>query len=94
MTDITQADREAAAAYLKRVGSNRWSQNGILSGECDNFSVTLAFAAHRNASIHSEREEAKVLVEALRVAVEELDYFIGVIDAGKKAIAEWEADNG
>lgn len=48
--EVTQEDRIAAAAYMKLVGSKRWSVEGILSGGGDNCSITLAFAAHRAAS--------------------------------------------
>jgi len=33
---VIQIDRNAAAAYMKRVGSRRWSIEGILNGGCDN----------------------------------------------------------
>jgi hypothetical protein len=45
--EITQADRDAAAAYMEVVGDKRWSIEGILSGGCDNTSIVRAFARHR-----------------------------------------------
>lgn len=44
---IEQADREAAAAYMKRIRDTRWSVEGILNGGCDNTSVVIAFARPR-----------------------------------------------
>jgi len=72
---VIQADRDAAAAYMDRVKSKRWSVDGILSGGCDNTSIVQSFAAHRLA--HSpERGELASLVEASGrlLAALELDY--------------------
>ena len=56
MVEVTEADRIAAAAYMKLVGSKRWSQEGILSGGCDNTSIVQAFATHREAAAKAERD--------------------------------------
>lgn len=50
MIEVIEIDRLAAAAYMKLIGDNRWTQHGILSGGCDNTSVVQAFAAHRIAA--------------------------------------------
>jgi hypothetical protein len=57
MTDeeITQADRDAAAAYMEVVGDKRWSIEGILSGGCDNTSIVRAFARHRRRQPQTEQ---------------------------------------
>lgn len=39
MVEVTEADRIAAAAYMKLVGSKRWSQEGILDSRFG-FAVT------------------------------------------------------
>lgn len=50
MSDVTQADRDAAAAYWKvsRIG-NAETQRRYLSGEADASFIVQAFAAHREA---------------------------------------------
>jgi len=61
MVEVTEADRIAAAAYMKLVGSQRWSQEGILSGGCDNTSIVQAFATHREAAAKAERDRLRDL---------------------------------
>lgn len=56
MVEVTEEDRIAAAAYMKLVGSKRWSQEGILSGGCDHTSIVQAFATHREAAAKAERD--------------------------------------
>lgn len=63
--EVTQVDRLAAAAYMKLVGSTRWSLEGILSGQCDNVSVVQAFAAHRVTSALALTTENKNLRNGL-----------------------------
>ena len=53
--EITQADRDAAAAYMEVVGDKRWSIEGILSGGCDNTSIVRAFARHRRRHPQTEQ---------------------------------------
>ena len=60
---IEQADREAAAAYMKRIRDTRWSVEGILNGGCDNTSVVIAFARHRQQAVAAERERCAVIAE-------------------------------
>ncbi len=61
---VVQADRDAAAAYMDRVKSTRWSFGGILSGGCDNTSIVQAFACHRERACKS-LPVALDLIEAL-----------------------------
>lgn len=65
---MIQADREAAAAYIHRVKSKRWSIEGILTGGCDNTSVVQAFASHRLAC--KDGLGALVIIRALLSAHE------------------------
>ena len=67
---VTQADRDAAAAYMDRVKSTRWSIGGILSGGCDNTSVVQAFASHRQAASNE-------FLEALRRVQDEANTVCG-----------------
>jgi hypothetical protein len=60
MVEVTQADRDAAAAYMKLIGDHRWSQQGILSGGCDNTSVVQAFAAHRLSAYAPDKVTVEV----------------------------------
>jgi hypothetical protein len=81
MTDeeITQADRDAAAAYMEVVGDKRWSIEGILSGGCDNTSIVRAFARHRRR--HPQTEQGLSVGE------------IGLVYASAiKAVAEQQTD--
>ena len=61
---VIQADRIAAANYMKIVGDNRWSISGILSGGCDNTTIVRLFAAHRIAQI-TQSDALKIACEAL-----------------------------
>ena len=61
---IEQADREAAAAYMKRIRDPRWSVEGILNGGCDNTSVVIAFARHRQQAVAAERERCAKILKA------------------------------
>lgn len=56
MVEVTQADRDAAAAYWKvsRIG-NAGTQRRYLSGEADNSFIVQAFARHRIAAAQAER---------------------------------------
>lgn len=72
---VTQADRDAAAAYMKLICDHRWSWQAILDGGCDNTSVVLAFAAHRIAAISALEQPtpdmrervAKAILDAVQV---------------------------
>jgi hypothetical protein len=66
--EITQADRDAAAAYMEIVGDKRWSIEGILSGGCDNTSIVRAFARHRQP--HTDALRIKLLEDAVIAVVE------------------------
>lgn len=68
---VTQADRDAAAAYMRLVRSTRWSIEGILNGGCDNTRVVKAFARHRilvAAEQRGREQERARVVEWLRDA--------------------------
>lgn len=57
---VTQADREAAAAWAKLNGRNHQAAN-IRRGSCDDAPIVQAFARHRIAAL----EEAARVAEAL-----------------------------
>lgn len=84
--EVTQADRDAAAAYMKLIGDTRWSVEGILNGGCDNTSVTQAFAAHRT------RNDAQVqgLVSALEHIEEHATSPREMVEIAAEALAAWE----
>ena len=95
MTDeeITQADRDAAAAYMEVVGDKRWSIEGILSGGCDNTSIVRAFARHRRRHPQTEQglsvgEIGLVYASAIK-AVAEQQSDADIIANERKAIAAW-----
>lgn len=69
---ITQADREAAAAYMKLVGSRRWDADSMRAGGQDNTSIVIAFARHREqAMIEGARIALEVVRKAARDGLEE-----------------------
>lgn len=61
---VTQADRDAAAAYIQLVRSTGWGGvDGILSGSYDNTSIVQAFAAHRIAAEAAQRERDAEIIQ-------------------------------
>jgi hypothetical protein len=56
MTDITQADREAAASgYFAWCSANSVIPERMVSGNADDHSMVQAFANHREAGAAEER---------------------------------------
>ncbi|WP_144061989.1 hypothetical protein [Sphingomonas sp. MM-1] len=55
---VTQADREAAAAWAKLNGRNHQAAN-IRRGSCDDAPIVQAFARHRIAALEAAAEVAR-----------------------------------
>lgn len=94
MTDITDADREAAAKWAKMQGRNAQAAN-MLRGSCDTAPLVQAFARHRLAAIAAaepmiradERERCAKVAETTKSYDDALQRSAGCGTVGQRIAA-------
>ncbi|CAB4120789.1 hypothetical protein UFOVP5_26 [uncultured Caudovirales phage] len=87
MTEITQADRDAAASgYYAWIGNNRVIPQRMRDGEADDHSMVQAFARHREQAVAhpATPEPAGELVEALEALLAEARERGGGVSNGER----------
>jgi len=84
---VTQADRDAAAGFIRRNHFNPDWANEVERGECDSHDVVQSYAAHRLAAtptpLPALTDTVGALVEALKVADAAITEMFRYFDGGE-----------